>query len=373
MNVLQVTKWYLPYAGGVEKFVGQLARGMTERGDCVRVLTCHRKRSWRSRWEEIDGVPVVRAQSFGNVLSTPLSPAFVGHYLREVRRADLVHFHVPFPLAEALHAFHGAAGRRVVVTYHADPAGSRWGGLEPLYRPVLRRFLKRADAIVTTSSAMVELATPLRGLEEKCRVIPLASSIEFERPPAGRVQEFRRRYGLRKGRTVLAVGRLVYYKGFHHLIEAVAHLEADAVIVGEGEMRVELEALVHTLGVADRVHFLGRVSDAELAACYQLADVFVLPSVAAAEAFGIVQVEALSYGLPVVNTDLPTGVPLVSRDGETGFTVPPADSVALAEALGRILHDDELRARFSRAAVRRAGDFSEERMLEAYRELYREG
>jgi len=108
------------------------------------------------------------------------------------------------------------------------------------------------------------------------------------------------------------------------------------------------------MGVAGRVHFTGKISHEKLVACYHAAQIFVLASIARSEAFGIVQVEAMAAGLPVINTGLDSGVPFVSLHGQTGLTIPPADSEALASAINRLLDDADLRRSFSIAARARA-------------------
>jgi len=151
-------------------------------------------------------------------------------------------------------------------------------------------------------------------------------------------------------------------------------VEAKLLIVGEGDLRRTLEKQAESLRVDHKVIFLGKVSDEELRYCYHICDVFVLPSVEPSEAFGLVQLEAMAYGKPVVNTRLPTGVPFVSVDGETGITVEPRDSKALAEAINKLLNDEELRKRYGVQARKRVEenftvDKMNERILGVYREL----
>lgn len=169
------------------------------------------------------------------------------------------------------------------------------------------------------------------------------------------------------------VGRLSYYKGVEYLIEAMQWVNAKLLIVGDGELREKLEEKTISFGVNGKVKFLGKVSDEMLKYCYQICDVFVLPSVEPSEAFGIVQMEAMAYGKPVVNTSLPTGVPFVSVHGETGITVPPRDSIALAKAINKILEDEKLAKTFSQNAIKRVNEkFSRTRMLEQIYSIYNE-
>jgi rhamnosyl/mannosyltransferase len=180
----------------------------------------------------------------------------------------------------------------------------------------------------------------------------------------------RRRYG---DRLVLGVGRLIYYKGFQNLVRAMADVRAIALIAGDGPLASALAAEAARFGVADRVALLGRVNEADLKACYHACDVFVLPSVERSEAFGIVQLEAMVCGKPVVNTWLDSAVPHVSLDGVTGLTVPPNDPAALAVALNALLDDPERRATMGAAARRRVREeFSVELMARRTLEVYRE-
>jgi len=203
----------------------------------------------------------------------------------------------------------------------------------------------------------------------KCVVIPYgippADSISIA--PAA-IAALRERHG---PRVLLAVGRLVYYKGFEYLIEAMRHINAKLLIVGDGPLRGELESRIVARGLSHRVEMLGEIQNHELAPYYMASDLFAFPSIARSEAFGIVQLEAMSCGLPVVNTSLDSGVPFVSRHNETGLTVPARDPAALANAANLLLASSELRARFSAAAIRRvATEFTARLMAQRTLALY---
>jgi rhamnosyl/mannosyltransferase len=180
-------------------------------------------------------------------------------------------------------------------------------------------------------------------------VIPFGIRQEqFQPVEHTQVADIRRRYGTR---IVLGVGRFVYYKGFEHLIRAMRDVQGHLILIGNGPLREQLARKAEDARVSDRVTFLTDVKDVR--PFYQAADVFVLPSIARSEAFGIVQLEAMACGKPVVNTLLDSGVPFVSPHGVSGLTVPPADAAALSEAINALLDNPELRAEYGRAGQRR--------------------
>jgi rhamnosyl/mannosyltransferase len=172
----------------------------------------------------------------------------------------------------------------------------------------------------------------------------------------------------------LAVGRLSYYKGFQYLIEALQWAPVNLVVAGAGEMEKQLQTLVAQLGLADRVQFAGRVSEGRLLELFTESHIFCLPSCEPSEAFGLAMVEGMAAGLPVVSTDLPTGVRLVNRPNETGIVVPPSDSKQLGHALSALAADPELRSRMGEAGRARAKNlFARDVMGRAILNIYRCG
>jgi len=365
MDVLQVNKLYYPVVGGIEEVVRQLATGLPERGVNTHVLVS--REFGRGRSEFVDEVPVTRISSMGVILSTPIAPTFPIRLRQLSRDVDIIHYHLPNPLAVASH-FLARPSAPVVVTYHSDivrQVRALWA-----YRPILHRFLRNADRIVTTSPKLRDKSRILKPHLDKTMVIPLSVDLDtidsMGKEAVGPM-------GNDESPTILFVGRLNYYKGIEYLLDAVASIDMPVklLVVGEGDRRQTLEQLAHSLGIDDEVKFLGAVNESTLHACYAQSSFFVLPSVESSEAFAIVQLEAMAYGLPVINTNLPTGVPWVSLDGETGTTVPPRDSEALAAAIEDLLTDTERRNSYGRAARERVeSKFTEEQMIESTIELY---
>jgi len=365
MDLLQLNKFYHPEVGGIEEVVRAIAEGMQRRGHESRVLVAV-PQGWGTR-DTVADVPVTRTASLGVAKSVPLSPTFPIRLWQASRDADIVHHHLPNPLSVVSHLATPATDAPVVATYHSDIV--RQQTALKLYRPLLHRFLDDIDHIFVTSPRLLDNSDHLAPYREKASVVPLSIDLDdygqYDGPPVDLPGD--------PGRpTLLFVGRLNYYKGVEYLIDAMPSVDADLLIAGSGDRRDHLDARVDRLGVADRVHFLGYVEEDRLHACYDRADVFVLPSVEPSEAFGIVQLEAMAYSTPVVNTDLPTGVPWVSKDGETGLTVPPRDADALARAINALLDDPERRRRYGeRARERVERHFGRERMIETMDARYR--
>ena len=364
IKVLQVNKLYAPFIGGVERTVQDIAEGLKDKVD-MKVLACQPKGS--TTVEVINGVEVTKAGSLGIYWSMPVSLSFPFLLAKMSRDADIIHFHFPFPLGDFSYLLLGARGKKIVVTYHCDIVRQKKALI--LYKPFLFKFLSIADRILVTSPNILQSSKYLTPFKDKCVVVPLSIPIEeYTRID----QTFD--VGISQGeKIVLFVGRLSYYKGVEYLIEAMQWIDAKLLIIGDGELRNVLEEKTFSLGLNKKVNFLGKVPDQLLRYCYQICDVFVLPSIELSEAFGIVQMEAMAYGKPVVNTNLPTGVPFVSVHGETGLTVPPRDSIALANAVNKILEDEKLAKTFSQNAIRRVNEkFSRKRMLEQIYSIYNE-
>lgn len=371
MRILQVNKFYYPYIGGVEKVVQQISEELLNEPEVENeVLACHLQR--RDTRMEIRGVKVILAGSLRKLLGMPISPSFRKLFAREANGRDIVDFHMPFPLAAWSLKALKTPETKVVVHYHADIV--RQKKLKWAYGPAMERLLSRASAIVVSSPNLRDQSEMLRPFRDKCRVVPFMMS-----PPdpsvvaRKKVDALSKEIGLPSGiPVVLYVGRFVYYKGLPFLLEAMAGVDATLMMVGDGPMKSELQEQARKLGIADRVFWKSGVSDEDLPMHYALGDLFVLPSSATTEAYGIVQMEALVSGLPVINTNLPTGVPWVSKHGDSGLTVPPGDAQALREAICKILTDDELRERFKKGALERAKDFQPDTVRKAIMDVYRE-
>lgn len=346
VRVLQVGKFYPPDEGGMESHLEGLCRHMRDRVH-LEVLVSSRTRY--TTHEVIDAVPVTRVGTVATVRSAPICPELRWRIGRS--NADIVHLHHPNPSAFLSYLVSGYRGR-LIVTYHSDVVQQRL--LNLVYEPIVRAVLGRADAIIVSSQEYMDTSPMLDRYRAQCVVIPMAVDPDrFATVNSDAVATIRRAYG---DRMVLAVGRLVYYKGLGFLVRAMQQVRGHAVVIGQGPMREALVAETQALGLADRITFVGHVPDP--LPYYHAARVFALPSHLRSEAFGIVQLEAMASGLAVVNARIPSGVPAVSMDGVTGITVPPADPVALAAAINRLLDDPIL--------AREMGNAGRQRVAERY-------
>ncbi|MFQ5343943.1 MAG: glycosyltransferase [Anaerolineae bacterium] len=365
MRILHIYKDYYPVVGGIENHVRLLAEAQARSGLDVTVLITNRPA--RTTITEMGGVRVIRAGRLAHLASTPLSLAFFAQLRRLT--ADVAHLHFPYPPGELGNLLF-RPGRRTVITYHSDVI--RQQGILRLYRPLLRRVLRQADRIIATSPAYIESSPHLREVASRCTVVPLGIDPTPFMQADDRAETIRRRFEA-ASRLLLFVGRLRYYKGLEYLLGAMKEIDGTLLVIGGGPMAGHWQQLARNQGLLERVHFLGEVADDDLPAYYQAADLFVLPASHRSEAFGVVQLEAMAAGTPVVSTALGTGTSFVNQDGVTGFVVPPRNAEALARAVNRLLADSELRRSMGEAGRRRVLEhFTVDRMVDGVIRVYEE-
>ncbi|HST22065.1 MAG TPA: glycosyltransferase [Blastocatellia bacterium] len=359
LKVLHIGKFYPPYLGGMETHLQSLC---TELKNFVNLKVVVANDSRESLREVVGGVDISRMGTLFTFAAAPVCPGL----LQEIREseADIIHLHLPNPIAILAYLASGHKGK-LVITYHSDII--RQKVLGALFEPMLHKALKRCSAIIATSPNYIESSSVLSMYKDRCDVIPHGIELDrfYEYDKAG-VDKIREKHG---SRIVISVGRLIYYKGFEYLVQAMENIDGRLLIIGDGPLRESLIQQAKDRGISDRVVFLGEI--ANISPYYQAADVFALASVARSEAFGIVQIEAMACGKPVVNTNLDSGVPFVSLHGETGLTVPPQDADALASAINLLLDKDDLRAQYGKAARRRTEqEFSLDCMVSRTLQLY---
>ncbi len=366
MKVLMINKLYHPVIGGVENHVRELAQSIVSNSNTVKVEVLVANTSRFTVQEMIDGISVTKVGSIATIQSTPIAPTFPW-WLKHIE-SDIYHFHFPYPIGELSYLLTRPPGK-LVVTYHSDVIRQRF--LYTLYRPFLGRFLRKADLICVSSPNLIQYSPVLREFRDKCRVAHFGidlSRFNLDEQSQKQVAQIKSQFS---GKIILFVGRLIYYKGLDYLIEAMTGIDAHLIIVGHGPLEPELRQRAAHLNVSQKISFKKSVSDQELPYYFHACDVFVLPSIARTEAFGIVQLEAQACAKPVVSTNLKTGVPYANLDQVTGLVVPPRSGSALMSALNKLLIDDDLRVRYGENGKRRVEkDFSRQTMASRVLELY---
>ena len=310
-------------------------------------------------------VPVYAKKRWLSIASCCVGPGLIRALAS--KRARLLHFHFPWPFGDLAYLLAGRS-RPLVVTYHSDIVRQQFLGA--LYRPLMERFLSRADRIVATSQNYADSSPVLAKYREKVAVIPLGIS-EAGYPAASDelLVSTEKRYGRD---FMLFIGVLRYYKGLEYLIRAAVGQPYQVVIAGKGAEFARLQSLAQELG-AENVIFAGFVTDEEKMALLKLCRAVVFPSHLRSEAFGVTLLEGLMCGKPLISCEIGTGTSYVNQHQETGFVVPPANVDALRGAM-QALWDEPVKAQ----AMGRAGRgryealFTGEKMAAAYRKLYDE-
>lgn len=366
MKVLQINKLFYPHIGGIEKVVYDLGIELQSIVDMNVLVTGSNK---VLKEELVENIKVYRVPSIGTFFSMPVAP-FFPYWLRKIGNdMDILHFHYPFPLGDISYLLSGC-NKKTIVTWHSEIVKQE--RLVKYYKPILLKFLNKVDKIIVTSPNLLENSEILERFHYKCEVVPLGIDLDNLICKGNKVSITNLEMGY-KGSIILFVGRLVYYKGVEYLIESLEGVEEDfhLLIVGSGPLQDSLIDLTNKKGLSKKVSFLGNVSDERLKTLYSICDFLVLPSIEKSEAYGLVQVEAMAFGKPVISTNLPTGVPFVNQNNVTGIIVPPKDKVLLQAAIKRLMNNPDLKIEYGNNARQRAhSNFSRKNMAKQVYSIY---
>ncbi|MGB9821331.1 MAG: glycosyltransferase [Pseudothermotoga sp.] len=337
-EILTINKMYYPEIGGVEtvaKAVAEIALNVGE----SKVLTFNKGKNFSE--ETINGVKVIRLPTIFKWRSIRISPYYKSVFAKEAQIAKTIIFHFPSGQPELHPQIYKKISSKKICFYHADVDYKIVG---KIYDVFVRRFLDTMDKIIVTSPNIVESSNILKDYKEKIVVIPLFvdTSHFYPRNPSKR-EYLLPLFSEPPEKIVLYNGRLAKYKGLEYLIEAMSMLgkQYGLVIIGRGQREKELKQLARKLGTEKRVVFLDHVQYDELPEYYSAADVFVLPSISRAEAFGLVGLEAMACGTPVITTELGTGTSYYNLHGVTGLIVSPRNSSSLAQAIKYITNNSQ--------------------------------
>lgn len=344
MRILQLGKFY-PVRGGVEKVMYDLMLGLSERGVDCDILCAETKGPGCVRRIN-DHARVITTRTWVKAAATMLSPSMLSTLRSIAGDYDVIHVHHPDPMAACALMASGFRGK-VVLHWHADILKQKF--LLKFYAPLQNWLLRRADAIVGTSPEYLAHSPWLKGVTSKTLCIPIG--IHHVRPDEEGARVIRSRYAGKK--IVFFLGRLIGYKGVENLVTAAQLLPDDYVVLigGQGPLFESLAQRIAAEKLSEKVQLLGGIPQNELAAYYTACHVFCLPSVMKTEAFGIVQIEAMSVGRPVVATRIEgSGTAWVNAHGESGMNVDVDDPRGLARAVCHIVGDTARYREFCRGA-----------------------
>ena len=366
MKILQLGKFY-PIRGGVEKVMYDIMIGLNARGVECDMMCAESDGSGSVR--NIDShARLLTYRMWLKLASTTIAPSMVAALRSIAADYDIIHVHHPDPMAAIALKMSGYKGK-VVLHWHSDIIKNK--PMLSMYLPLQEWLIERADLVVGTSPEYLASSPYLTDVKHKTLCIPIGiKPMTRDEKGAARIRQL---YGDRK--IVFSLGRLIPYKGFSHLIASATELPDDYVVVigGEGPLKSELESLRDSLGLYGKVFLTGMLPQEDLAAYYTASHIFSLPSVMKTEAFGIVQIEAMSLGKPVVATRIAgSGTAWVNSHGESGLNVDVEDSAALAKAILTIDQTPQQYQRFSDGARKRFESlFTFDKMIDNCLDLYR--
>lgn len=328
MKVLQFGKFYPPDLGGIERVMQDLCDGLRKKEIACDVLCSNSSSHFQ---EDITpyGAKIYRTASFGKLASTSVSPQMIFKLRELIGNYDIIHIHLPDPMATLALFFANTKGKKIILHWHSDIINQKFL-LKP-FLPLQSWILKRADAIIATSEKYILESPYLQKYKDKCICIPIGIEVPVYNHHTNK-----------NSNIILSVGRLVPLKGFEYLINSALHLPKHFKIhiVGDGKTQYknQLQDLINTLNLKDRVALLGAKTQDDLRVLYPQANCFVLPSLQ--ESYGIVLLEAMAFGLPLICTKLcPSGSDWINQDGKTGFVVSPKNPQAIANAILKIQED----------------------------------
>ena len=391
MKIAHIVSTYPPYYGGMGNTVFEMASGLVERGHEVAVFTpdAYEQKEIKPREAETEPehAPVLQTKiDYAKRLKPSLkygNAARLPQLRRELEGSELVHLHYPFfgtaNLVRRYKEDHPATP--FVITYHMDTRAPGGKGLIFKYYSAywMPKILRSADRLIASSLEYIESSQAsalYRENKKKWIGLPFGvDTIRFQ--PRAKPEALFARHQLDPNLPViLFVGGMDaahYFKGVPVLLKALLlakrdGLKVQAVFVGDGELKEQFRLQASGFRLQDHVRFVGHVSDEELPYYYNLADVLVLPSINQGEAFGMVLLEAMASGIPVIGSNLP-GVRTVARDG--GLTVEPNNTIDLSEAIMGFFYNQADRAAWRQKARRVAEEkYAWPGIVERLEEIY---
>ena len=358
MKILHIGKYYPPFHGGIENFMCSLMEQQKLGGHKVSAVVHHHELNKKYKYEIDNGIQLYKVPIIGTLIYAPIAPLFFYYLSKTIKKEkpDIIHIHMPNLSAFFCLLLFRARNTPWVIQWQSDVLGAvpdvKVKFAYPFYRFFEKLLLKKTAKIIVATPPYAKASTPLKGFENKVKIIPLA--LADQSFPLDRKNNTQKSV-----LSLLIIGRLTYYKGHALLISALAQLKARGIplslkIVGSGELKAELVQLVNTLQLNEEVELLGKLSDDALNAELASTDLLCLPSIEKTEAFGVVLLEAMRASKPCLVSDVQgSGMSWVVQKNKTGFVVKHNCVESLVDELTFIHQNQELLMNYGNAGRKR--------------------
>ncbi len=368
LKVLQLGKFYYPTFGGIEQVMYEIAEGLNASGIKSDVLCANTK----AKYEEMvfDNYKVYKTSSYGLVKSTSITPQLVYKLWKIHKNYDIIHIHHPNPMA-FLALFIVRPKCKVIVHWHSDII--RQKKVLKYFLPLQHWVLDFADKIIATSQNYAKHSPALNKFEKKVVSIPIGISDKKFLVNILDVEKIENKYLNKK--IILAIGRFVSYKGFKYLVESAKYLNNDFIILigGEGPQKKEIKEYILSNKLEDKVELLGYLEEQEKYNYLKACDIFCLPSITKAEAFGVVLLEAMIFSKPLVTSNIKeSGMTWVNKNNISGLHVDLKSPKSLANAFMKLQKDEIFYKDLSQNSYKRYKTFfTQDEMIKSLKDLYR--
>ena len=367
MKVLQVGKFY-PIKGGVEKVMYDLAVNLSSQ-NCSCDMLCVALDNKFKIIPIANNANIYAVKHYGKYASTYISFDLIRWLRKNHSNYNIIHIHHPDPMAALALWLSGYKGK-VYLHWHSDIIKQKL--LLKLFAPLQTYLIKRAVKVIGTTPTYIKDSKFLKDYLDKSLYVPIGINPKEYEANEEQVQSIKSKFQNKK--IVFSLGRFVYYKGFDYLIKSAQFLNDNTVIVigGTGKLFQECKELIESLNLQHKVFLLGYLKDAEVPNYFAACDIYCLSSIEKSEAFGIVLIEAMLFGKPIVSTNIVgSGVSWVNQHNETGIVVPPSNANSIATAINTILGDNILYQNFSKSAKRRfENNFTVQTMVKNVMDIY---
>jgi len=369
VKILQLGKFYPPDVGGIETVMLNLTTELNKNYFQCDVLCSNSENLYKE--EFIDEYKVYRTKSWGKYFSTSISPQMIFKLRKIINEYDIVHIHHPDPMATLALFLAYKKSIKIVVHWHADIVKQKI--ILKFYSILQQWMLRKADLIVTTSPTCAKESQWLQNFQYKTISIPIGIHENTLTVNKDKLEELKKKYANKK--IVFSIGRHVYYKGFEYLIKSAKYLDDEILIVigGSGPLTDKLTKLIEDQNLNKKVELVGRIHQEDLGAYYVISKIFCLPSIARSEAFGVVQLEAMTFKKPLIATKIfGSGTSWVNKNNVSGINVNIKKPKEIAKAVKSLLSSNDYYEEISAKSFKRFDSkFRLENMVSKFMSAYK--